>query len=91
MSDTKAKLSPNTISIDNYAFSPNPLKVKKGTTVTWVNHDIAKHTITFDTSGESSEFIGKGQTYQYTFTKSGTYTYHCQPHPYMKGEVEVVE
>jgi len=31
--------------IDNYAFSPVPLTVKLGTTVTWINHDDDPHTV----------------------------------------------
>ena len=31
--------------IDNFTFSPTPLKVKVGTTVTWVNHDDIPHSL----------------------------------------------
>ena len=31
--------------IDNFTFSPTPLKVTVGTTVTWVNHDDIPHSI----------------------------------------------
>ncbi|CAN5150340.1 hypothetical protein BH11PAT1_BH11PAT1_7940 [soil metagenome] len=88
------KTEKNTIHIMNYAFTPKTMTVKKGTTITWKNYDIAKHTITKDNDskeGPQSEFFGQGETYSFQFTKVGTYTYHCEPHPYMKGEITVIE
>lgn len=70
------------------------IKVKKGTTVTWVNKDTAKHDVTpvnETDEFEASKLFGKGETYQVTFNTVGTYEYYCSPHPYMKGVVEVVE
>jgi plastocyanin len=29
--------------------------------------------------------------WSFTFTKAGEFTYHCEPHPWMKGKVVVVE
>lgn len=82
----------NSVSISNYAFDPTPLKVKKGTKVTWTNYDVAKHSVVADSgTGPMSELFGKGQTYSYTFDTAGTYKYHCEPHPYMHGTVEVTE
>ena len=37
------------------------------------------------------ELLAKVESYSWTFNTVGTYTYHCSPHPYMKGIVEVVE
>jgi plastocyanin len=33
--------------------------------------------------------LGAGGSWSYTFTTPGTYTYHCSPHPFMKGTVVV--
>lgn len=93
-SNESEKSNSNTVVIENYKFSPSVLRVKKGTTVTWKNLDIAKHTITSDNAMKneiSSPLIGKNQEFTYTFTALGTYAYHCEPHPYMKGTVEVIE
>ena len=80
------------ITIKNYMFSPQTITVKKGTTVTWTNKDIAKHTITSDDgSWPASQFFGQGESYSYTFTSAGTYAYHCEPHPYMTATVVVTE
>lgn len=82
------------VDIKDYKFAPPKIQVKKGTAVTWVNQDGVRHDITPDQESEdfkSSELLGKGESYTFTFNTAGTYTYHCTPHPYMKGSVEVVE
>ncbi len=83
--------SVHAVIIKDYSFAPATITVKKGTTVTWTNEDIAKHTVTGDQGGPSSEFFGKGQSYSYTFDKAGTYPYHCEPHPYMTATIIVTE
>lgn len=83
------------IMIEDFAFSPATLKVKKGTKVTWTNHDSVGHTVTSDTSsaqkGLNSATLGNNQSYSFTFDSLGTYSYHCTPHPNMQASVEVVE
>ena len=79
----------NAVTVANYAFSPASITVKVGTKVTWTNQDAVKHTVTGDNGGPSSDLFGRGETYSYTFDKVGTFTYHCSPHPYMKGSVTV--
>ena len=84
--------STNQVSIKNYMFTPMAITVKVGTTVTWTNTDSVNHTITADnnsTDAPNSMDIGKGKSYDFTFKKAGTYTYHCFPHPYMHGTVTV--
>jgi plastocyanin len=90
----QATVAPNTIAISNYLFGPDTITVKQGTLITWKNEDIARHTITADQpsdSAPSSMLIGKGESYSFTFTKPGTYTYHCEPHPYMKATIIVTQ
>jgi amicyanin len=84
----------NQVTISNYAFSPATITVKAGTKVTWTNQDSVQHTVTMDDSdaaGPKSELLSKGDSYSYTFTKAGTYEYHCTPHTYMKAKVVVTE
>ncbi len=82
----------NTIHIKDYKFTPDKLTVKIGDTVTWINDDVAKHTVTGDpgVTGLDSALIAQGESYAHTFTQKGLYTYHCSPHPYMKASMEVV-
>ncbi len=78
------------VAIQNFAFSPSTLNIKKGDTVIWTNMDSAPHTVTSDTGKElSSAKLSKGQTFSYTFDEEGTYAYHCAVHPMMKGTIVV--
>ncbi len=89
---TTNAVATNAVVIQNYMFSPMAIKVKVGTTVTWTNKDSVDHTVTADknsTDAPSSMDIAQGKSYSFTFKKAGTYTYHCFPHPYMHGTVEV--
>ncbi len=80
----------NTVTIQNFAFQPANLQVKVGTTVTWTNQDTAPHTVTFrDSSLTSSKLLQKGDSYSYTFTKTGAFAYYCQVHPNMTAQVIV--
>ncbi len=82
----------NKVDIKNYMFSPMAIKVKVGTTVTWTNQDAVNHTVNADNNSAdapSSMDIAQGKSYSFTFKKAGTYTYHCFPHPYMHGTVDV--
>ena len=86
--------NPNTIEIKNYAYAPEKLTVKKGTTITWKNVDLVPHTVTMEDKekeGPNSKLLNKDETYSYTFTETGTFAYYCDPHPYMKATIEVVE
>lgn len=77
------------VAIANFAFSPQTLSVKAGTTVTWTNDDGAPHTVT-STDGPSTSAkttgtfdsgnLGQGETFSFTFEKAGTYYYDCTIH-----------
>lgn len=80
----------NTVNIKSFVFTPSAISVKVGTTVTWTNQDDVPHTVTIDNGdGPKSKNLSKGDTYSYTFSKAGTYSYHCEIHPSMHGTVEV--
>ena len=78
------------VDINNYMFGPGDIKIKVGTIVTWTNHDSVRHNIVSDDNMmPDGKLIAKDETYTYTFTKAGTYKYHCAPHQYMHGSVVV--
>lgn len=82
------------VEISNFAYSPTTLTVKVGTTVTWTNKDSARHDVAADkpsSDAPSSELLGRGESYSFTFNKAGTYSYHCTPHPNMQAKVIVTE
>jgi plastocyanin len=79
------------VAIQNYAFSPAALTVAVGTKVTWTNDDTAPHTVTVSSGPVkfSSPSLQKGDTYTFTFTAAGTYSYYCAVHPSMVAKVVV--
>lgn len=88
------KMAVSIVTSGSFAFSPATITVKAGTTITWTNNTGAPHTVTSDDgtsfdSGINNPIAANGGTYSFTFTKAGTYTYHCQIHPFMKATVIV--
>lgn len=82
----------NTVFIKDYKYAPAKLTVKKGTTVMWKNTDAASHTVTSnEEGGPKSALLKTNDGYEFKFDKVGTFSYYCQPHPYMKAEVVVTE
>jgi plastocyanin len=84
-----APVATNTVTIQNFAFSPEVVTVKAGTTVRWTNRDTDDHTVTSDTSAFGSAALATGASYAHTFTTPGTYKYHCSIHPFMVATVVV--
>ena len=80
--------------IGDFDFEKSNIKIKVGTTVTWTNQDTARHNVVTSGDGSAklaSELLAKGESYSYTFTTAGMTEYLCEPHPYMKGMIHVVE
>lgn len=77
------------VTIQNFAFSPATLTVKVGDKVTWTNQDSAPHSATADDNSFDTGVLRQGQSGSITFSKPGTYTYHCSVHPMMKGIIVV--
>jgi len=89
------------VAIANYAFTPQTLTVKAGTTVTWTNKDSVPHNVisatnmstsATTTSAFASGNFNQGQTFTFTFSKPGTYYYECSIHasmPAMHGKIIV--
>ncbi|MBX6365954.1 MAG: cupredoxin family copper-binding protein [Gemmatimonadetes bacterium] len=75
--------------ISNLAFGPARLQVAAGTTIVWTNRDPVPHSVTADDGSFDSGVIEPGKTWRHTFTRPGTYNFHCTPHPFMKGVVVV--
>jgi plastocyanin len=68
----------------------------------WTNDDATAHTVTTDNDFEdklSGRFdsmdtiglIAPGETFEFVFTEEGEFPYHCEPHPWMTGSVEIVK
>jgi len=81
------------IEMGDHFFQPAELTVKVGATVTWKSvgqstHDLAARDASFALGSMSF-----GQTFTFTFTKSGRYPYVCMQHEGdgMIGEVTVID
>lgn len=70
-------------------YDPDLITVSIGTTVEWVNNDVAIHTSTDKNGGFDSDIIGAGESYSHTFSEDGTFDYFCIVHPWMEGIVIV--
>ncbi len=90
------------VRIVNFGFDTPELRIKAGTTVTWVNEDPVGHTVTegipgndpagraFDSSRQAEGdpiMMEQGDTWSYTFNEPGEYAYYCLPHPFMTAKV----
>jgi plastocyanin len=77
------------VNIDQFAFYPQRITVKAGTTVTWTNDDDDSHTVASSSKLFKSKALDTGDKFSFTFTTPGTYDYICSVHPYMTGAVVV--
>lgn len=84
-----------TVRMQNTKFSPQSIRITKGTKVTWVNDDSVQHNIVATDAGNTgglptqNSLFGKGGSYSFTFDAAGSFKYHCTPHPFMTGTVIV--
>lgn len=81
---------------EDNSYSPNPITIDRGQTITWYNGDTISHTVTSGQDNDEdvgqafdSEAIIPNQYYSITFDDSGEYSYYCFYHPSMVGEVIV--
>lgn len=76
-----------TIKMSQIKFMPENIKIRKGTTVTWVNEDDVDHYVNTDSHPahtyfpqQNSKALTKGDSYSTTFDTTGIYPYHCSAH-----------
>lgn len=80
-----------TVTIREMKFTPATLNIKVGDTVTWTNADDRDHTVVAADDSFKSGNLGTGQSFDFTFTKPGTFVYTCTYHPRMRGTVVVTD
>jgi plastocyanin len=76
------------VAIDNFAFHPPTLHVRRGARVTFVNSSKVAHTATRAGSFDTGR-IKPGASVTVRFRRRGTFSYHCRIHPFMKGKIVV--
>jgi plastocyanin len=77
------------VEIDQFAFVPQRITVKAGTTVTWTNDDDTPHSVASSSKLFKSKALDTEDKFSFTFTTPGTYAYFCSLHPHMTGVVVV--
>jgi len=83
------------------SFVPKLVNIQLGidNLVIWKNVDTTAHTVTPDHRAEdsysgnfgSSGVIKPGAEYEFLFTEPTIIEYHCEPHPWMKGKLEITK
>lgn len=91
LAPARADAATQHVAMENYAYSQSSLTIRVGDTVTWTNHDQAPHDVV-TTSGPASfqsPLLATGESWSFTFTVPGTYSYYCSVHPDMRAQVVV--
>jgi plastocyanin len=91
---TSVSIVPGSSSLTTDAWSPNPVQVSAGTTVTWTNDDSQPHAVNAGENATPTGLFDSGimapaATFEHTFTEAGEYPYFCLLHPNMVGTVSV--
>ncbi|HSE29477.1 MAG TPA: plastocyanin/azurin family copper-binding protein [Candidatus Saccharimonadales bacterium] len=85
------------VSIKDFKYTPSNITVKKGTTVIWTNEDSNEHNVVSNIDApaggppKDGPLLGRRQQFTFTYDTVGTFGYHCSLHPFMTGQVTVVE
>jgi plastocyanin len=78
------------VDIRDFAYSPNPIEINAGDTVTWTNQDEVPHTATGeDRDVLQSGTIAPGASFSQVFPEAGEFGFFCEFHPNMTGTVVV--
>lgn len=87
---TDAAANATAVDIKDFAFSPDPIEIAVGDSVTWTNGDTVPHTATArDRAVLQSGTIAPGERFTQTFDQAGTIEYFCEFHAGMKGTIVV--
>jgi plastocyanin len=78
------------VDLRDFAYSPNPIEINAGDTVTWTNQDEVPHTATGeDRDVLQSGTIAPGASFSQVFPEAGEFGFFCEFHPNMTGTVVV--
>ena len=81
-------------------FMPKLVNIQLGIDnhIVWENKDATPHTVTPDDATLEDSYSGPfgspgvvkpDESYEFTFTEPVTFSYHCAPHPWMTGKLEI--
>jgi plastocyanin len=75
--------------IVDFDFAPTAIAAKVGDVIAWTNNGAAQHNPTLDDGSCQTDAINAGATGSLTFSKAGTFPFHCAIHPAMKGTITI--
>jgi plastocyanin len=90
--DDAPKLPPGRtldVRIDDLRFPAGAIAAELTVPVRFDNADDVAHTVTSDDGLFDSGPLEPGKSFSYAFSRRGTFRYHCEIHPAMKGSVVV--
>jgi plastocyanin len=84
----------------NPGYEPSRVKATKDNLITWINADVAPHTVTSGVSADDAKSgmlfdsgsLGQGQKFSMPASQlgaTGNYDYYCIVHPFMKGMITI--
>ncbi|MGN6586149.1 MAG: cupredoxin domain-containing protein [Solirubrobacterales bacterium] len=76
------------VDINHFAFHPPTQRVKRGGKVAFTNSSNITHTATSGGHFNTNR-IKPGETVVVHFNQKGTFSYHCEIHPFMHGKIVV--
>ena len=79
----------NRYAVDEHAFNPPRVRVPAGTTVTFVNSGDITHTVTAQDASWTTGPLLRAQSGYVRLERAGTFTYHCEDHPWAMGQITV--
>jgi plastocyanin len=75
--------------VQDFRFQPARLEIAAGTTVVWTNNGQVMHTVSAEDGSFDSGPIEPGERRDITFSRPGSFPFHCTPHPFMRGVIVV--
>jgi plastocyanin len=92
---TGADARPTAVEVRTFQFRDATIEVPIGTEVVWSNRDAIEHTVTSGSPDSANGvFAGRmadsGTTFSHVFNQVGTYSYFCDRHHFMRGQIRVV-
>ena len=76
-------------------YAPSTMTILPGQSVQWHNQSMQPHTVTHDGCGRggkcafASAHLHPGERFSVRALPPGTYSYHCEIHPFMRGRLHV--
>lgn len=77
------------VSIKDFEFAPAAITAKVGDVITFTNDGEKSHTATLDQGDCGTENLAAGAAGGLTFSKAGSYAFHCAIHSSMTGTITV--